>query len=58
MQLNMLKKDKYAREKSQKAMNTEELKKYAEEVLSRIDKVDLKSFDFEKDPDLHSRIVM
>ena len=53
----MLKKDKYGRELAQKAMDTDGLMQFADDILSRIDKIDLKSYDFDKDPDLNFDIV-
>ena len=57
MQLHMLKKDKYRRDLARDAMDTEGLKKFADEILSRIDNVDLKSYNFDKDPDFGLRSV-
>lgn len=48
----MLKKDKYRREIATQAMDIESLKEFAEDILNRIDSIDLKSFNFDKDPDL------
>lgn len=33
-------------------MNEVELKKLAEEIIGNIEKVDLKSYDFSRDPDI------
>jgi hypothetical protein len=51
MQLQMLKKDRYGRELAREAMDTEGLQRFAEQIIGRIDNVDLKSYSFEKDPD-------
>jgi hypothetical protein len=53
----MLKKDKYRRDLARDAMDTEGLKKFADEILSRIDNVDMKSFNFDVDPDFNLRSV-
>jgi hypothetical protein len=53
----MLKKDKYRRDLARDAMDTEGLKKFADEILSRIDKVDMKSYSFDVDPDFNLRSV-
>lgn len=52
LQLAMLKKDKYRREIASQAMDTEALKAFADDVLRRVDSIDLKSYSFDKDPDL------
>ena len=57
MQLNMLKKDKYRRDLARDAMDTEGLIKFADDILSKIDKVDLKSYNFDVDPDYNFRNV-
>lgn len=33
-------------------MDIDSLKAFAEDILNRVDSVDLKSYDFSKDPDL------
>ncbi len=53
----MLRKDRYGREVAREAMDTEGLKRFADQILSRIDHVDLKSYNFEKDPDFTLRSV-
>ncbi len=45
------------RELAASAKDLESLKALADDILSRIDKVDLKSYEFEKDPDLSFRHI-
>ena len=52
LQLGLLRKDHYRREISKQAIDIDSLKAFAEDVLKGIDTVDLKSYSFERDPDL------
>jgi hypothetical protein len=47
----MLRKDKYRREIVKQAMDGDSLRDFANKIIKSIDEVDLKSFNFERDPD-------
>lgn len=51
LQLETLKKDTYMHKIAHEATDLDALASYAADVLARVDKVDLKGFNFERDPD-------
>lgn len=53
--IQMMRKDNYRREIAKMAMDEKALKDFADDILKRIEGVDLKSYDFSKDADMSFR---
>lgn len=54
----MIQRDKYQREIAEQIKDKKALKDFVDEVLERIDKIDLRSFDFDKDPDMNYKSIV
>eukprot|EP00347_Sterkiella_histriomuscorum_P005580 403356067 len=57
-QIQMIKKDIYQNEIASQIRNGKALKEYVENALEQIDQIDLKSYDFSRDPDRSYKSVL
>ena len=53
----MIKRDQYYKEIVRQAQDMDALQEFADKVLAGIDNVDLKSYEFSRDPDLSIKLT-
>jgi hypothetical protein len=56
LQLAMIKRDRYYKEIVRQAQDKDALQAFADKVLAGIDNIDLKSYEFQRDPDLSIKL--